>query len=386
MRQLYLAATGQNRGKTTASVGLVDGFRRRGYDTGFLKPVGQRTVIDDGQPADEDAVLMKAIFDLPESYPVMSPVHIPRGFTKAYIAGQVVEDLGARIRAAHATFASHDMLVIEGTGHAGVGAVIGLSNAVVAQMLGAPAVIVSEGGVGRPIDEIVLNASHFSAHGVPVAGAIVNKVRVDEQPGIEETLRRGLARHGIPLLGVLPYRPILSNPTLGMVLEGVRGRVICPGRDLDRVIEGVAIGAMEPAHMLSRIGPGSLVIVPGDREDVIVTLTAAHLALSQRGMEVAALLEETPGAVEAGPDGAAIGMVLTGGYEPRPEILDGIREAGIFAALVDEDTYTVASEVHDLLVKTHAADTEKIELIKALVWEFLHMDRFLEAATEARFD
>ena len=95
-------------------------------------------------------------------------------------------------------------------------------------------------------------------------------------------------------------------------------------------------------------------------------------------MEVAALLEETPGAVEAGPDGAAIGMVLTGGYEPRPEVLDGIREAGIFAALVDEDTYTVASEVHDLLVKTHAADTEKIELIKALVWEFLHMDRFLE--------
>ncbi len=386
MRHLYLAATGQNRGKTTASVGLVDGFRRRGYRTGFLKPVGQRTVIEDGQPADEDAVLMKAIFDLPEPFPVMSPVHIPRGFTKAYIAGQVVEDLGSKVRAAHATFADHDMLVIEGTGHAGVGAVIGLSNAVVAQMLGAPAVIVSEGGVGRPIDEIVLNASHFSAHGVPVAGAIVNKVRVDEQPGIEDTLRRGLERHGIPLLGVLPYRPILSNPTLGMVLEGVRGRVICPGRDLDRVIEGVAIGAMEPNHMLSRIGPGSLVIVPGDREDVIVTLTAAHLAVRQRWTEVAALLEATPGAVETGPDGAAIGMVLTGGYEPRPEILDGIREAGMFAALVDEDTYTVASEVHDLLVKTHAADTEKIELIKALVWEFLHMDRFLEAAAEAHFD
>ena len=34
---------------------------------------------------------------------VMSPVHIPRGFTKAYIAGEVVEDLGARIAAAHAT-------------------------------------------------------------------------------------------------------------------------------------------------------------------------------------------------------------------------------------------------------------------------------------------
>src|SRR5512143_2693269 len=218
MRHLYLAATGQNRGKTTASLGLLDGFVRRGLRTGFMKPVGQRTVIEDGQPADEDAILVRTTFGLPDPYAVMSPVHIPRGFTKAYIAGEVVEDLGARIRAAHRHFVDHDVLLIEGTGHAGVGAVVGLSNAVVARLLGAPAVIVSEGGVGRPIDEIVLNASHFTAHGVRVAGAIVNKVRVDEQPGIEETLRRGLALHGIPLLGVLPYRPILSNPTLGMVL------------------------------------------------------------------------------------------------------------------------------------------------------------------------
>ncbi len=29
--------------------------------------------------------------------------------------------------------------------------------------------------------------------------------------------------------------------------------------------------------MLERVGPGTLVIVPGDREDVILTLTTAHL-------------------------------------------------------------------------------------------------------------
>ncbi len=385
MRHLYLAATGQNRGKTTASLGLFDGFVRRGHRTGFMKPVGQRTVIEDGQPADEDAVLMRSSFDLPEPYAVMSPVHIPRGFTKAYIAGEVVEDLGDRIAAAHRHYADHDMLLIEGTGHAGVGAVVGLSNAAVAAMLGAPAVIVSEGGVGRPIDEIVLNASLFAAHGVPVAGAIVNKVRIADQPGIARTLERGLARHGIPLLGVLPYRPILSNPTLGMILEGVHGRVLNPGRDLDRVIEDVAIGAMEPHHMLDRVRPGTLVIVPGDREDVILTITTAHLTGRARAAALERLVSATPGAVDAGPDGAAAGLILTGGYEPRREILAAIRQAGMFAAAVEEDTYTVASEVHDLLVKTHAADTGKIALIKALVWEFLEIDRFLEAAAEARF-
>ena len=372
MRHLYLAATGQNRGKTTAALGFLDGFVREGLVTGFMKPVGQRTVIQDGVPADEDAILMRAVFDLPDPLPAMSPVHIPRGFTKAYIAGEVVEDLPARIRAAHATFADHDVLLVEGTGHAGVGAVVGLSNAAVAALLGIPAVIVSEGGVGRPIDEIVLNASLFRAHGVRLAGAIVNKVELDAQPGIVRTLERGLALHGIALLGVLPYRPILSNPTLGMILEGVHGETIHPGPDLDAVIGGVAIGAMEPGHMLERIGPQTLVIVPGDREDVIRTVIGAS-ALGASSLGPAAL----------GPGRAALGLVLTGGYRPRPAVVEAIRRADLFATLVAEDTYPVASKVHDLLVKTHPADREKIALIKALVAEHLDIDRILSAATVA---
>ena len=389
MRQLYLAATGQNRGKTTAALGLLDGFLARGLRTGFMKPVGQRTVIDHGQPADEDAVLMHEVFGLTEPYTVMSPVHIPRGFTKKYIAGDVVEDLGARIVDAHRTFAEHDVLLVEGTGHAGVGAVIGLSNARVAALLDAPAVIVSEGGVGRPIDEIVLNASLFESAGVPVAGAIVNKVDLAAQPGLATVPERGLAPYGIPLLGVLPVRPILSNPTLGMILEGVHGETLHPGPDLDRVIDDVAIGAMEPGHMLDRVGPGTLVIVPGDREDVILTITTAHLArrlphaTAAEAARIAAVAAEATNertAAIAGHEGAAIGLVLTGGYRPRESVLAAIREAGIFATLVREDTYSVASEVHDLLVKTHPADREKIELIKSLVAEHLDIERILAVA------
>jgi hypothetical protein len=329
-----------------------------------MKPVGQRTVIEDGVPADEDAVLMRSVFDLAEPLDQMSPVHIPRGFTQTYIEGGFVEDLPARIRTAHAAFGDRDILLIEGTGHAGVGAVIDLSNAVVASMLGAPAVIVSEGGVGRPIDEIVLNASLFERYGVQVAGAIVNKVDLDAKPGLARTLERGLARHGIPLLGVLPYRPLLSNPTLAMVLEGVHGETLCPGPDLDQVIGGVAIGAMEPEHMLQRIGPRSLVIVPGDRTDVILALVGARAGGHPD-------------------DDGPLGIVLTGGYRPSSRVIDAIRRADLFATIVPEDTYVVASEVHDLLVKTHASDAGKIAEIKALVWEYLFIDRVLGASAEA---
>ena len=232
-------------------------------------------------------------------------------------------------------------------------------------MLDAPAIIVSEGGVGRPIDEIVLNAALFERQGVRVGGAIVNKVNLAARPDLGRILEKGLARFGIPLLGVLPYRPILSNPTLAMVLEGVHGETIHPGPDLDQVIGGVAIGAMEPAHMLERVGPRSLVIVPGDREDVILAITAAHTTGSPA-------------------NGAALGLVLTGGYRPRQAVLHAIRTADLFATLVGADTYAVASDVHDLLVKTHPSDHGKITEIKDLVWEHLEIDRVLEVATTAR--
>ena len=372
MRHLYLAATGQNRGKTTTSLGLLDLFIGEGLRTGFMKPVGQRTIVDEtGVPADEDAVLVKAVYGLPEPMTVMSPVHIPRGFTKAYIAGEVVEDLGARIEAAHATFVDEkDILLIEGTGHAGVGAVIGLSNAAVAARLGAPAVIVSEGGLGRPIDEIVLNVSHFAAHGVPVAGAIVNKVNVDTQPGIAAILEKGLARHGIPLLGVIPYRPILSNPSLAMIVEGTRAELLLPGPNLDLVIGGISVAAMEPHHVLQHVVGRRIVIVAGDREDVIVALARAHRAETRR-----------PAVIRGEVEPATVGFVLSG-YRPRPAVVDEIRRADLFACFLDEDTYQVASDVHDLLVKTHAADAGKIAMIKSIVAASLDAGQMLAAATQ----
>ena len=374
MRHLYLAATGQNRGKTTASLGLFHAFVEAGLRTGFTKPVGQRTVTDEtGIPADEDAILMKAVFGLTDSNGVMSPVHIPRGFTKAYIAGEVVEDLGARILRAHAVLSeSKELVLVEGTGHAGVGAVIGLSNAVVARLLGAPAVIVSEGGVGRPIDEIVLNAALFAKHGVAVAGAIVNKVDLVAQPGIEAVLERGLARHGIPLLGVIPYRPLLSNPSLAMILDGTRAELLNAGPDLDAVIGGISVAAMEPHHVLQHVVGRRIVIVAGDREDVIVALSRAHRAEMRR-----------PAVIRGEAQPAMLGFVLSG-YRPRDALVDEIRRAGLFACFLDEDTYMVASDVHDLLVKTHPADHEKIATIKATVGEALDVGRFLDAATEAR--
>jgi BioD-like phosphotransacetylase family protein len=384
MRQVYLAATGQNRGKTTFALGLLAALLDRGLDTAFIKPVGQRYAMVGEVPADEDAILMRDVFGLPDDLATMSPVHIPRGFTRRFIEGVITDDLGGLIRAAYARIGvGREMVVVEGTGHAGVGSVIGLSNADVAAMLGTPAIIVSEAGVGRPIDEIVLNHALFARRGVRVLGAVVNKVDAEAHPSLPDTLRMGLARHGIALLGTLPYRPILSNPTLSMLIEQMPGEVLHEGTDLDRRIEHVGIGAMQPRHVIERIGPGSLLIVPGDREDVIHATIAA--ARRQRELSRESRLIDrfrdrarfgrpggTPGQVELA------GILFTGGYRPRPREVEAIRAAGMFAYLVEADTYAAASTVHDLLVKTHSADRDKIAEIRTLVAGSFDVDGLLE--------
>ena len=53
------------------------------------------------------------------------------------------------------------------------------------------------------------------------------------------------------------------RPTLDMVLRGVRGRLICEGPDLDRVIDDIAIGAMEPLAAVGMLLPSGVTYVAG---------------------------------------------------------------------------------------------------------------------------
>ena len=355
-QRVFVAATGQNRGKTTASLGLTAAIIARGARIGFIKPVGQRYVVVEGTRADEDAVLMKAVFDLPDALDDMSPVTLPRHFTTDYILGKVENHLERAVtEAATRVSADKDLLVIEGTGHAGVGAVVGLSNARVAALLEAPVVIVSEGGVGRPIDEIVLNHALFQREGVRVIGAVVNKVDVDSHPHLPEVLRRGLGQHGIELLGCIPYSDLLANPSLELIATHLDGELLAGEATPGRTIGHVAIGAMRAQHAAGLIRDRTLLITPGDRDDML------SMALE----------------LNAGAEGLVTGIVLTGGFAPEDSILAALRSAGLFTYLVKSDTYRTAQAVDEILVKTHPTDTDKIETIIRLVDGSLEIGNFL---------
>ncbi|MDV7395457.1 AAA family ATPase, partial [Arthrospira platensis SPKY1] len=124
-----------------------------------------------------------------------------------------------------------------GTGHPGVGSVVGLSNADVAHLLGAPVILIVEGGIGNTIDRISLCLSKFQERGVPVLGVIVNKVFPEKMEKVRHYVGNWLAGLELPLLGVLPYEKSLSFPIIQTIMEAVQGRVIAHEENLDNRME-----------------------------------------------------------------------------------------------------------------------------------------------------
>jgi phosphate acetyltransferase len=188
----------------------------------------------------------------------------------------------------------------------------------------------------------VLNASLFEHHGVEVIGAIVNKVDLETHPDAPEILRRGLAQHRIDLIGCIPFSDLLANPSLELIVTHLDGELLsgvaAPGKTIGQVV----IGAMQAEHAVAFFRDRTLVITPGDRQDLVRA------------------------AIAAGP-ARVMGLILTGGFRPADDVLSELRAANLFAFLVGTDTLTTAQAANAILVKTHPTDVEKIATIIDLV-------------------
>lgn len=356
--RVFVAATRQNDGKTTTSLGLLAALEARYGHVGYIKPVGQRFVEIDEQKIDEDSVLMDRVFRLNCPLVDMSPIAVEPDFTRRYLQNANLDSLIKRIHKAFDRVAwEKQFVLIEGTGHAGVGSVFDLSNATVARLLNTKVVIVTRGGIGLPIDEVTMNRALFEDEGVEVIGVILNKVLPEKMEYITDFARRGLKRKGLELLGVIPHQPILSKPTLHLIREELGAEVLAGANRIHNIVQAIVIGAMSPANLVRHFQPSTLLICPADREDV---LAAAAEASVRDPAQLA-------------------GVILSDDIRPSAAAQRLFEAFTCPVLLVGADSYTVASTVHDLTVKTRPDDTQKIRLIQDLIARHVDLDRILKA-------
>ncbi|HBG07513.1 MAG: cobyrinic acid a,c-diamide synthase [Geobacteraceae bacterium GWC2_58_44] len=356
-KKIFIAASGQNIGKTTISVSLLHLAQQKYGRVGFMKPLGPKPTTFRGQSVDKDAALIAQVFGLTKDLRYMSPVVVYPETSRQAIDGEIsLSGLSDRILSTYAELEKRcDFIVIEGSGHPGVGSVLKLSNARIACMLDAPVLMVTGGGVGNVIDTIAMNTALFKLEGAEVRGVLVNKLFPDKREVMLDYLQRALADQPFSLIGGFDYKPVLANPTLrrvarllGLPLNGNR-------REVSRIIHHVQIGAASTQRVTEMLRNSSLLLVTSSRDELLVTLANLYQMPEYRSL---------------------ISGLIIPGISPVSTITQRIIDRSNIPYL-RTDKYSTA-ELYRVITedvsKITAEDSEKLDLVRSLAEERLDFD------------
>src|SRR5262249_13851129 len=139
-------------------------------------------------------------------------------------------------------------------------------------------------------------------------------------------------------LYLIPETAVLAHPTMADVADALGARVVFNG-SLGREVRDVRVAAMSVEHFVEHLVEGALVIVPGDRTDILAATLASTIS------------PEIP---------AAAAVLLTGGQA----LTEGTRRllaSSPFPVLeVDALTHEAAAAVQSIRARLGPEDERKV--------------------------
>lgn len=346
---LLVVPTGHGVGLTATCLGLVRALDLRGLKVGFHKPLTQPGSDESGGERSTGLVRLTSSLRPPEP--------IPASRVEGLLSADAMETLMEEVvAAADSVRAECDVLVVEGLAPQQHLVYSSRANLAMAKALDADVLLVGAYGDGDPsrIAETMAIAArtYVAGEDARVVGGVVNRVRADD-PGVVQRIAEALQARGIRLVGAVPFTPELGWPRVSDLRRALDLDVLNAG-DMDRRIKDVIVAAQGPPALLPLLQQGRLVIVPGDRHEVVL---AACLA-AMNGIRLAALL-------------------LTVGAEPDPRVWDLARPAaatGLPILLTTDYTYETANRVHDLDAEVPVDDEQRARLMMTTVADALDQE------------
>lgn len=287
---IYICSAEGNTGKSTVALGTVDTLSRRATRVGVFRPIARST--EERDYVLELLLAHDGVIDL--------------GYDDAI--GVTYEDVHADPEAALATIVRRfksvesrcDVVVVIGSDYTDVGSPTELAfNARIAANLGAPVLLVVGGRVphgrgaserlgytdARTPDELAqlteLAVEELAREHATLLGIVANRADPDRLEQVVEAVRSsaGGVAEVEPSVAVwaIPEDPYLVAPSMRGVMHAVGGTLYAGDPELlEREALGVVIAAMSMENVLARLIEGSVVIVPGDRSEVLLGVLTAN--------------------------------------------------------------------------------------------------------------
>src|SRR5271165_5754054 len=352
-RTLLVVPTVAGAGLARTCLGLVRALDRRGVNVALVKPVAQPRA--DGGP-DRSIALAAAITALRPPDPLSTA-----DLEQALGSGGLDAVLEKVVAAWQPVHDRSDVVVVEGLSPGSARLYASGLNQALAKAIDADVLLVASwpaagagsgedradraaqpgpgpaaGAVKHLAESLAITASgYWSGEHARVVGCVVNGVPARD-PAAAAQLGEALAQGGLRLIAAVPHRPELT----WLRVRELGPRVLSEG-DLSRRIKEVAVFAQGVPAGLRVLTEGRLVMVPGDRHDVVMAACLAAVS----GTRLAALL-------------------LTAGTEPDPRVWELTQAAcatGLPVLVAHGDSYETATRVRDLDPGLPVDDRERIE-------------------------
>lgn len=342
-RILFLAPSGSEVGLTTIALGLVRALDARGVRVGFCKPIGQRVAHDDGP--ERSTLFIRSTTTLQPADPIY-----PTEAAQLISSGETEQLLEKVIAKFHESRADADVMVVEGIVHSPEWPTAAAINKKLARALSANVILV--GAMHRAAPEefdslMELSVREFGGMASGnVLGCIVNRVP-DSYGNQLDRIRESLTKFcpfieysKLPIIGAIPDKPSLAAPRTIDLARHLSARIIHPGEIETRRVKNFTLLARSVPNMLGAFKPGTLLITPADRADVVIAASMASLNRVTMA-----------------------GLLLTGDTELPAGILELCRPAldtGLPILAVETNSWQTATNVSNMSFEVPIDDLDRV--------------------------
>jgi len=329
-KNLYIAGVEADSGKSLIILGIMTLLSRHIKRIGFFRPIVRVT-----NGKDHDINLVSKRNNLPFRHEEM--YGLTNDEAQEYMQENNLDELLTVILNKYKTLESKcDFVLCEGTDFAGSLQTFEFDfNTQLANNLGAPVLAVINGN-SKSVNEIAditqMVRNTMAREKCNFQGMFVNRAKEKDIDPIWEILIKYQTEDELNF--VIPELEELQKLTIRQIGNALNAHKIYGDDDVfDFDVSGFKVAAMGIEHILENTETGSVVITPGDRSDVLISLFMT--LLSDNFPKIA-------------------GIILSGGYKPSKELMsliNGIQELSVAILKVNTDTFTTAMNVNKVKPK-----------------------------------
>ena len=368
MHTFYVAPTHYGVGLTSVSLGLVRALDKLGCRVRFFKPIAQTEL----SGPEHSIEMVRATTSQQPADPI--PFSRAEDLLGANQRDVLMEEIVSNF---DRVCSGADVVIVEGMVPTRGAPYMSRLNGEISKTLNAKVVLVSQQGDGESArdasEHLHIAADNYGGlNGKNILGYILNKLSPEAYDAVGEDKSfkslPGLEKAKALPLGYIPWRSELAAVRTKDVADELGAEVLFTGEIAQRRVNSCVLCARTAANMSHLLKPGALIVVSGDRDDVIL---AACMA-AQNGVALA-------------------GILITGGERPAEGVLNLIKtslnDSSLPMMMVSEGSYETATRLDRMSSAVRSDDLERVESVMEAVAEHLNVDvlqSLIAATSETR--